>query len=247
MTLRGWIYYANALLDHLGLFFALLFLISLYYLYKRDRRIAVTILVAFAVPYVILTILSNKNPRYIMPVLPIIAVSIGAFVGDIFEKKFGKALVVLILAIGILNISAVTFGQPGVDNKILPKPDRPRKEDWRINDLLEAIEESGGEGKVVVVLPDHPYLNGQSLEFYRLKGGYKFAIFNGVYIGYETFVRNFDKIGYVVVIEPRDHKGVYGDVEKKLYEFFYEHRDEFEKVATFKLPDSSNMILYKRA
>uniref|UniRef100_A0A7J3TJC6 Glycosyltransferase RgtA/B/C/D-like domain-containing protein n=2 Tax=cellular organisms TaxID=131567 RepID=A0A7J3TJC6_9EURY len=245
LTLQGWIYYANALIDHIGLLFALFFLISLFYFYKRDRLMGAMILISVAIPYVILTLLSNKDPRYIIPTLPFLAVSIGMFVGDLIESRSGKVLTSLILLFGVLNISAITFGQPALDSKIF-HPKSPSKEDWKINELLKTIENSGGEGKVVVVLPDHQYLNGQSLEFYRLKNGYRFAVYNGVYIGYTTFVRNFDKISYIVIIEPREHKGVYGEEEKSLYEFFYEHKSEFKNVATFKLPDGTDLLLYKR-
>lgn len=246
LTLQGWKYYANALIDHIGLFFALFFLISLFYFYRRDRLMGVIILISVAIPYVTLTLLSNKDPRYIMPILPFLAVSIGIFVGDLIGSRSGKFLTSLILFLGILNISAITFGQPALNNKIFPDPGSPRKEDWKINELLKAIENSGGEGKIVVVLPDHQYLNGQSLEFYRLKNSYRFAVYNGVYIGYTTFVRNFDKISYIVIIEPREHKGVYGELEKSLYEFFYEHKSEFKNLATFKLPDGTDLLLYKR-
>lgn len=246
LTFQGWIYYADALLEHLGLFFSILFLSSLYHLFKRDRRIFTVVLVSFAVTYAILTILSNKDPRYVMPLLPIIAISIGIFVEDLIGSRAGKVLMTLILALGILNISALTFGQPAIDNKIFPSPDYPRKEDWKIYDLLETIKSSGGEGKIAVVLSDHPYLNGQSLNFYRLIGNYKFAVYNGVYIGYETFVQNFDKISYVILIEPREHTGVYGDIEKRLYEFFYNHTNEFEEIAEFSLPDDTTVLVYKR-
>lgn len=162
------------------------------------------------------------------------------------NQKYSKAVIFTILLFGVLNISALTFGQPAVDNKILPNPENPKKEDWKIYALLKAIKESGGEGKIVVVLPDHPYLNGQSLNFYRLKEGYSFAIYNGVYIGYDVFIRYFDRISYIVLVEPLEHKGVYGDIEKMLYDFFYERKDQFEVIKVFDLPDNSTLYLYKR-
>lgn len=246
LTIQGWIYYANSILDAVGAVFLILFAVSIYYLYKNNRYLFLGLLTPIALIYIILTLLSNKDPRYIMPVLPFVAISVGVFVSSLANRKYSTILTFIILLFGLLNISALTFGQPDIDNKILPNPEHPKKEDWKIYALLEAIKESGGEGKIVVVLPDHPYLNGQSLNFYRLKEGYKFAIYNGVYIGYEAFVHNFDKITYIILIEPREHKGVYGDIEKKLYEFFYERKDNFEVVKVFGLPDNSKLYIYKR-
>jgi hypothetical protein len=95
------------------------------------------------------------------------------------------------------------------------------------------------------VLPDHVYLNGQSLEFYRITGEYNFKIYNGVYLPFETVAQNIDKINFIVLIEPREHRGgVFGEVEKKLYELFYSKKDGFKLVKSFDLPDGSKLLLY---
>ncbi|GEM_PF-1817761 len=248
-TIRGWIYYLKAILNSICVPFLVIFLVSIYYLYKhkKDCKTLTLILSSIVVPYLILTIISNKDCRYIMPVLPFIALPIGIFVKDFANKNnIGKYIFAGILILCILNISAVTFGQPSVDHKILPTPDYPKTEDWKINEILKAIEKSGGNGKIVVTLADHPYLNGQSLEFYTFEKGYKFVVYNGVYLGYKGFVRIFNKIGYIIVIKPRKHRGVYGNIEAKLYEYFYKHIQQFRKIAVFNLPDGSKVYIYKR-
>lgn len=246
LTFEGWAYYTNALLDHVGLPILLISLISFWYLFKRNRNLSLVFLASIILIYTILTFLSNKDQRYILPLLPLFSVSVGLFIGEIYTKRIGKILLSMIVVLGLINVSAVTLGQPTVDNKIFPNPNVPKQEDWKIDELLEMINSSGGNNKIVVVLPDHIYLNGQSLEFYRLKSGYSFAVYNGVYIGYETFKANFQKIDYIVLIEPRSHEGVYSEIEESLYNYFYDKIREFKKLAIFDLPDRTSLLLYKR-
>lgn len=244
LTLEGWLYYLNAILEYLQIPFFLIFIVSVIWFFKN--RLSLSWIFSILFVYIILTLISNKDHRYILPLLPIFSIQMAVFFGDLYEKRLGKLLFSVFIIIGLVNISALTFGFPSINNKLFPNPEYPKKEDWKITEVLEIIKNSGGEGKIVVVLPDHVYLNGQSLEFYRLSKGYKFSIYNGVYIGYDTFKNNFDKIDYIILIEPRDHVGVYGDVEEKLYKYFYSKKENFKNLANFELPDRTNLYIYKR-
>ena len=86
---------------------------------------------------------------------------------------------------------------------------------------------------------------GQSLEFYRIVGEYNFRIYNGVYLPFEVVAKSIDRIGFIVLIEPREHKRVYGEIEKKLYDLFHLRKDEFTLIESFELPDNSKVLLYK--
>ena len=252
-TLEGWLYYIKALDVSMGLLFFVLALFSLIFLLKRKDKRAVFFFISVIIPYLILTAMSNKGDRYILPVLPVLAVSTAIFLRELPHafrrvegKKLQRFLMAVILFVGMMQLLTVTVGFPKIENSLLyPKPVAPDTADWKIDELLSAINQNGGGA--VVVLPDHPYLNGQSLNFYRLKNGYNFPVFNGVYIGYETVKANFDRIKYFVLIEPREHEsGVFGEEEARLYQLFYEKQQNFERIVQFSLPDNTSLLLYKR-
>ncbi|NMX21205.1 hypothetical protein C5S30_01955, partial [ANME-1 cluster archaeon GoMg4] len=228
-TLGGWIYYASALSEGMGIVFFVLAIASLILLARNRDKNSLFILVSIAVPYLILTAVSNKGGRYITPVLPILALSTSLFLTQLpsllsfserlskFDwRKVEKGAICLVLLVGVLQLLTVTVGAPHITDEhwLYPAPHAPKIEDWQIDNILETIRDNGGSGNIVVVLPDQSYLNGQSLEFYRLKGGYDFKVYNGVYIGYEAVKSNFDKIKFFTLIEPREHGGVYGDKEE---------------------------------
>ena len=252
-TLEGWLYYIKALDVSMGLLFFVLALFSLIFLLKRKDKRAVFFFISVIIPYLILTAMSNKGDRYILPVLPVLAVSTAIFLRELPHafrrvegKKLQRFLMAVILFVGMMQLLTVTVGFPKIENSLLyPKPVAPDTADWKIDELLSAINQNGGGA--VVVLPDHPYLNGQSLNFYRLKNGYNFPVFNGVYIGYETVKANFDRIKYFVLIEPREHGSeVFGGEEARLYQLFYERQRNFERIAQFSLPDNTSLLLYER-
>ncbi len=236
-TIEGWLYYLTKMDINMGALYFVLFIVSLIWVLRKRpiEKPVQMLLFAIALPYLILTAVSNKDGRYIVPILPFAALITSRMLLDVNKKAVVMAILV---AFGFVQLSTVTFGYPDVGNPyIFPTPDKPKSEDWKIHDLLEAIADNSRGGEVVVVLPDHPYLNGQSLEFYRIVGGYNFKIYNGVYLPFEAVAKNIDKIGFIVLIEPREHKGVYGEIEKKLYDLFYSRKDEFTFIKSFDLPD----------
>ncbi len=261
LTLQGWIYYTRALSENMGIVLFLLAVFSIIFLlWKRDRD-APFVLVSVVVPYVVFTVVSNKGGRYIMPIMPILALSTALMLTQLESlsnlskrlKKIDwgsleKALLGVVVLVGTLQLLTVTIGVPDLTDKgwIYPSARRPDTSDWKIDEVMETIESNGGSGNLVLVLPDHAYLNGQSLEFYRLKDGYNFRVYNGVYVGYDAVAKNFDKIKFFLVIEPRKHHGSFGGVEARLYQLFYEHEDEFSEAGAFTLPDNTTLFVYMR-
>ncbi|MHC1587260.1 MAG: ArnT family glycosyltransferase, partial [Candidatus Syntropharchaeia archaeon] len=169
-TLAGWFYYIKALDVSMGLLFFVLALFSLIFLLKRKDKSAVFFFISIVIPYLILTAMSNKGDRYILPILPVLAVSTAIFLRELPRYslrgvegiKLQRLLLAAILVVGMMQLLTVTVGYPKIENSLLyPKPVAPDTADWKIDELLSAINQNGGGA--VVVLPDHPYLNGQSL------------------------------------------------------------------------------------
>ncbi len=255
-TLKGWLYYLKDLDASVGIVFMLTFLAAVvWFAYRRkvskkmDRYVK-AMLFSLLTTYVILTFLSNKDHRYILPLLPYVAWISGVFLRDVSEELSGKlglkkvVFTVLISLVVLVQLSAVSFAVPNLHNPYLLSSDRPESQNWHINDILNTIAKYARPGDVVITLADHPYLNGQSLDFYRVIHGYDFRVFNGVYLPVNAVVKNFNKINFVIIIEPREHKGVYGKAETLLYKAFYQHKDSFELIGEFHLPDNSTAYIY---
>ena len=253
-TLNGWLYYLKSLDFSMGLIFTVIFFAGVAWMIYRKKlsRHRYSMLFTVLVIYVALTFLSNKDNRYILPALPFIAMLTGVFISDViktYELNAGKMNVskivtCLIVLISAVQICSATFAVPDFHNPYIMISSKPQSQNWHINDILKTISKYAKPGDVVITLADHPYLNGQSLEFYRVVKGYTFRIFNGPYLPVNYVIKDFNRINFVIVIEPRIHKGVYGSAEAKLYSAFYKYRSDFKLIGKYPLPDKTYVYIY---
>ncbi len=253
-TLNGWLYYLKSLDFSMGLIFTVIFFAGIAWMAYRKKlsRHEYSMLFAVLTIYVVLTFLSNKDNRYILPALPYIAMLTGAFVSDVvrtYGLKAGKAnlskiVTCLIVLLSAVQICSATFAVPDFHNPYIMISSKPQSQNWHINDILKTIAKYAKPGDVVITLADHPYLNGQSLEFYRVVRGYTFRIFNGPYLPVNYVIKNFNRINFVIVIKPRVHKGVYGRAEAELYSAFNKYRSDFRLIGKYPLPDGTYVYIY---
>jgi 4-amino-4-deoxy-L-arabinose transferase-like glycosyltransferase len=249
-TVNGWLYYIKAFDFSTGLIFFLLFLTAVVWFCwrKKLKRHEKSIILAIVVAYLILTFISNKDNRYILPVLPYSAMLTGAFLSDICETyspKINSTFIITLVALfAVLQICSATFAVPNVHNPYIMISEKPKSENWHIKDILRTISKYSKPGDIVITLADHPYLNGQSLEFYRVIYGYNFRIFNGPYLPVDKIIKIFNKINFIIVIEPRTHKGVFAKAEESLYRAFYENKDQFKLIGKYPLPDNTTVYIY---
>lgn len=82
------------------------------------RKVPWILLVWMAVPYVILSMLTNKDPRYIMPILPGMALVTGVFLTSLRGLKFYRPI-----RAGVLSVCLVIFSHavlyPGMNGPCL--------------------------------------------------------------------------------------------------------------------------------
>jgi len=83
----------------------LLFLVGLYRAVRRHP----VLLVACLVPFGVLLLIQNKNPRYTLPLLPVASLIAAEAVAPLGVRA-GQALAALVLVTGGLQVAATTFG-----------------------------------------------------------------------------------------------------------------------------------------
>lgn len=119
LTLEGWIYYLRALDISMGLLFAILSILGLIYLLRIEKdKHYYSLALTFLVGYVILTVLSNKDIRYVLPLVPIASVISARFLSILSSKtkdlKVKSLILTVVFLFGLLNISSTTFGYPDI-------------------------------------------------------------------------------------------------------------------------------------
>jgi hypothetical protein len=256
------LFYLSALWQYLipPLGFILFILGTVGFLYSKNKY-KFFFLISMLVPYAIFTfIIQHKNPRYMMPWLPIISLIVSFFIFKVntlklFEKsiKIGKYFVFVVLIVMGLNFLTENETVRTYFNEAL-------KEKWQIEDLVNAIESDIKKPKVtptgnlkplyVGVIPSHRFINGQTIRYYfglRRISVNIIKLMQYQHKSVEHFINNFDRYTYIVT--KTSENSIIPSFQKyvdDMQSYFYSRVQIFDLLLTLKEPDGSEVKIYKR-
>ena len=109
-SFNGILYYARNLFPYqLSLFYSLLFFIGLIVCMRSRFRSWGALALWVAVPYAAFTLIPNKSPRYLMPVLPALALIIAFGISRIPLKRARRPIIAFSVCFGILQFFMLSF------------------------------------------------------------------------------------------------------------------------------------------
>jgi 4-amino-4-deoxy-L-arabinose transferase-like glycosyltransferase len=271
-TLASLLYYALEFINFQASFLlAIPFVAGLVYLLRSKNKQLVFFALWMAIPYVVFTLLRNKDSRYTLPFIAAVAI-ISVF--WVFEQKRVKPYRYYILAavfgIGILQIAtlaldmnisdAVTLHTSVGALELYPnhvygtRP--PISEDWKVDVAVDAIYRDAQsnprmQGRIgyIGVVPDTAYINGLTFNYYCFKEKLPFQALNLAYMNPQDFARNFAAFDYLV-FKSGENSG-YSNQQKVtyMYEFFKQNNQGETKIYTpilsEALPDGSTLTIYR--
>ncbi|MCX8093589.1 MAG: hypothetical protein N3E50_05430, partial [Candidatus Goldbacteria bacterium] len=228
-------YYINILPAKITLLFYILFIISFIIIIfdKHNNKFIFFILI----PLLFFTFLGNKKDRYIMPILPFIAVSISYLIFILKNIKYKQMLSSLVIIFSLTNYIYSTYNLP-IKWKY---SHRPSTKNWHVRDFLDKIYNN--KNVTLSIVPDHPYINNHLYSFYA-NNFYKNIKIIGIF-NFPMFVDYF-------LIKTGDLGPVFSGLEKrqKILNEILNPSSElsllYEKIYEVDLPDNSKGILYKR-
>ncbi len=247
----------NDMITPVGL---VLFVIGLALLLFSRRKQKTLLLIWVLIPYCIFTFLiQNKQPRYMMPWLIPISFVISFFsieVGSIkvLDGRFGLKRYAISL---FLILFSILFLRENLQlrNTIIDSS----KEDWKVEEIVSAIEEDMKEidrinrynmPMYVGVIPDHRYINGQTIRYYATLNGLPLNVIkleNYQGTAFEEFVQKFDRYDYILTKNSANMAiSSFQESIDMMHEFFYSRIDDFQCLRTFHEPDDSEVSLFKR-
>ena len=169
LTATALLFYPTWLTPQLGTLAVLLLLVGLGVAVVRRQWIAIAALLA---PFVLFSLLQNKNLRYTLPVLPMAAVFAGMAFG-LLPGRQARTIGALVLGlVCAVQVSATALGVPrgitvpgfGVP-LVLESP--PRTGDWRHREIMALIvKDSRGEPVTVSVVPNDNFFSVSNFRYY---------------------------------------------------------------------------------
>ncbi|MDD5255833.1 MAG: phospholipid carrier-dependent glycosyltransferase, partial [Candidatus Omnitrophica bacterium] len=106
----GILYYAQSIFPYqVSLFFSLLFLLGAFLFLRSGLRGKVMFALWVLAPYAVFTLIASKSPRYIMPVLPAIALMTALGISRITSVRVRRSIVACSVCFGILQYCLLSF------------------------------------------------------------------------------------------------------------------------------------------
>jgi Dolichyl-phosphate-mannose-protein mannosyltransferase/LmeA-like phospholipid-binding len=180
LTSVALLFYPTNFPTHFGFLAALCFLAGLLALHRFREHRAVLWIAALA-PFVLITLIRNKNPRYALPALAAAAVvaALGAYA---LPRVLRRVAVGACVVAAALQVSMIAFGVPALP----PMPGQsiryvieypPSRDDWQHARILDDIaRDSGGRPVRVSVVPNYDFFSVSNFRYEAKRRGLPFTV-----------------------------------------------------------------------
>jgi hypothetical protein len=176
LSLASLAYYPSNVPAHVGVIAAALLLIGVGVALRRRCWF----LLAGLAPILVFLVLQNKQMRYVLPLVPLMAVAGGlGFEALPTVGRWGAG--VAIAAAAVLQVSA-TFGVPAamrlpLIGTLVADSSPPSAAPWPLREVLGVIvRDSGGAPRTVSVVANHPHFSSANFRYYALRDGLRLRV-----------------------------------------------------------------------
>ncbi len=248
-------FYIKAIQNQVFLFSFILIPIFVFIFFKKNfLKSKIFLLGSIFFPYLVFSIIQNKDIRYTLPLL--IFVSLISALGIFRIKRIciRNLLILFIFIAGIAQLLTLTFGYPRFEKLInlnlYPHTRVLEEKSWQIDKIFQILSSEAGKCQKanckVIVLPDHPYVNGLTYQYFAFLKKLPIEIHNAAYIPNKDLKYQILNNDYIVLkSEPITLSSPYFTIVENAYNLFQKNINEFEKIKVVILPDNSNLIIYR--
>ncbi|PYO57142.1 MAG: hypothetical protein DMD83_10770 [Candidatus Rokuibacteriota bacterium] len=173
LTPAGLLFYPRVFLPQFGLLAAPLCAWGLWAVRREPGARAVLWLSALA-PFVLYSLIQNKNLRYTLPILPAAALVAAVGVGSL-GRRWTRRAIWCCLAAGALQVSMTAFALPPPVRTALfltplPISFPPSPADWQEDHVLDdLVRASGGKPARVAVVPNYNFFSVSNFRYEALR------------------------------------------------------------------------------
>lgn len=266
-------YFFRSINYQISFFLFLIFVIGLFYFIRLRLKNKLFLIFWVLFSYIGCTLENYKSPRYTMPYLPAIAIISSIGLMSIRHKKSRVIVTTIVVIISVVQFLAYSYGakllpsflkvdfptkfvalsnvnsiilfnQKGGDNP-LEQNTIFKKGDWKTEEILDVIVNSSGDIKNksinVFIIPDDPRIHSPLASLaYLKKLPFAFHVGSCEHISVSRRDVVITKDGNWMV-PPYFMEKINQSVN-----WFAENIDKFTLIKKIKLPDNSNLLIYKQ-
>ena len=252
-SLEGWLFYFKQIPFILGPYNFIL--ISSLFIYEKfnnakvikkidlNKNIKIWIAIFSINIYLIVTLMSTKDTRFIMPIFPIICIYCSTLFKDrdrpFILNKFKKQFLILSLLISLsIKNEYLSKGIFRLNYKDI------NKKDWYHSKVIREIKNQNPyQIQTLAILPDTKEINTFNFEAEAVKQGESVKV-RQVVSNTETYKEDLKYFDWFLI--KTGDQGIMSNDSKKLLTSFLLSNSSFDKYKEWNLPDNSKLLLLKR-
>jgi hypothetical protein len=175
LSAESLLYYPLVLPSQLGPLASLFFLLGIWAV-RRLRTVRAVLWLAGIAPFILFSLIQNRNLRYTLPILPAAALLAAVGVRSLRPRwRLGTAPACL--AVGLVQISMTAFATPAPPRVLgLPMPlviyQPPSRADWRHDAIIaDLVRITGGRPATVAVVPNYNFFSVSNFRYEAVRLG----------------------------------------------------------------------------
>jgi hypothetical protein len=253
-----------------SLYFTFLFLIMtgyLLYAKKTDHKICL-LLLSVIIPFIILSLQSNRDARFIAPILPAMALIISIGIFSLKNSSVRRGIIIISILFTLVLFTSTSYGtasipyhnELGLDRSINIGQNQipifgtvksltrsPNSDNWKEKEIYDTLLQDAGRKQVsICVIPESGVIIGP-LWYNAYIDNWSFSLYEG---GYDPY--SFFNCEYVLTLKdrngswgPEDSRHIY---KKAMFaqDLFERYSENFVLMNTISLPDNSDLLIYKK-
>ena len=269
-TLENFIFYIYIFINfQMNLYMAFIFVIGAIYfflLYKSKHKLLFAGTIFFI--YLVFSLISNKDWRYTLPIIPFASIIIGIFLSALIQKfrMFGALIVLIIISFLVIYNIVLSFRpqsfhyQKAIKLPIIGYVDyinlndnlihTANRTNWPQKEILSTINVS--DEVWLLSLVDQERINGSNFlltrDILKLKNIHINSPPPQIFSNYEEIKLYLARYNYIVV--PQNQVGVPAtrniDVYMQLKAAVEVYNSGFKKIRTYNLPNGDSLYLYSK-
>ncbi len=267
-TLQSILYYAFALIDSQTSFvFFVVFLAGLIMSLRSHQKSNYLLLSWILLPYIVMTLLRNKNDRYTLPSIAAVAIISAFWISSLDNKKTKAIILSVVILAGGLQLFTLARGMDLAGDLRIRTPvgnidlypagsygtRPPASQDWKVEAALDSIMADArtnprmyGRVGYIGVVPDMAYTNGLTFGYYSYEKKLPFNVISVPYFeALEPFVQNFLNFDYLIFKSGENAGESRRKLVSDMYDYFNQHNSSYTLIKEYTLPDGSALTIYR--
>lgn len=267
-TLQSIVFYITALINsQISFVFFIVFIVGLVLGLKSKHKSNLFMISWIVLPYIVMTLLRNKNDRYTIASIVAVAIISAYWIASLDARKTKAIILSIVVLFGGLQLFTLANGLDIANDLRIETPignvdlysagsygtRPPISDDWKVKAALDSImvdtstnPRMYGRAGYIGIVPDMAYTNGLTFGYYSYMKQIPFQVISVPYFeALEPFKQNLNNFDYLIFKSGINSGFSRKQLVQDMYDYFEQNNSSYALIKEYELPDDSKLTVYR--